>query len=70
MCRQGSVTALCRQKVPYGSAAAATLLHCDHLPAVRIRRCQADANSNKVVNTAAGFLVDVTCSLSNPQGSQ
>lgn len=67
---QGSVTPVCRQKVPYGSAAAATLLHCDHLPAARIRRCQADANSNKVVNAAAGFLVDVTCSLSNPQGSQ
>ena len=30
----------------------------------------ANANTNKVVNIPAGFPVDVTCSLSNPQGRQ
>lgn len=59
-----------RQKVAYGAGAVATLPHCDHLPTVMRRRCQAGANSNKVANTAAGLLVRVTGSLSNSQGSQ
>lgn len=64
-----------RHKLPYGSVlplrgAMATLFHCDHLPALRIQFVQANAKTNKVVNTPAGFLVDVTCSLPTPQGGQ
>lgn len=58
------ITALNTQKLPYGSGS--TVIIYQHSGWCG----QANANSNKVVNTPAGFRVDVTCSLSNPQGSQ
>lgn len=58
---QCSVTAL-TDKLPFGSVtglcgAGATLLHCDHLRALRIQRVLANVNTNKVVNIPAQFLV-------------
>lgn len=47
--RQTTLTGLC--------GAGATLLHCDHLRALRIQRVLANVNTNKVVNIPAQFLV-------------